>query len=512
MFNFMDKRRFVVNLVSNFFSAISGVGISFFLTPYIVEHLGKEAYGFFPLSNNFVMYAGIVTTALNSMSSRYITISLEKKDIKEVNTYFNSVLFGNILISLGFLVVSGIFCAFIDKILDIPINLIHDVRLLFIFIFISLVINVSSAVFQVTAFALNRFDRLAFINIISNVLKLGAIILLFYFFTPRIYFLGVTTAATAFYMFIANYRLTKKLLPEVQIDWSFFSKSALYVIVGSGIWNSVMAMANVVNTQLDLLIANHFFGASGMGFLSLTKFIPNAIYILLGIIVPIFLPEMLKAYANNDMGKLKKTLDLSFKAIFLVVLVPLSVFFVYGEVFFKLWLPTQDAHALHLLSVITLVPFIVHGTVETVYHVFVITNKLRVASFWGIFISIFNFVLVIIFCKYSSLGVYSIPVGALVSGVFSHLTFTPLYAAYCLQENRWYFFKKIVRGLAGFTLLIALCYGWKQLHLFEVSNWLLFLINCALIGTLLLIVTFFMNFDSSTRSNIIQKVRQKINI
>ncbi|RZJ82294.1 MAG: hypothetical protein EOO47_01105 [Flavobacterium sp.] len=505
----MDKRRFAINLISNFFSAISGVGISFFLTPYIVEHLGREAYGFFPLSNNFVMYAGIITTALNSMSSRYITISLEKKDIKEVNTYFNSVLFGNIIISLGFAIVSAVFCLFIDKILDIPANLIYDVRLLFIFIFFSLVINVSSAVFQVTAFALNRFDKLAFINIISNVLKLGAIILLFYFYTPRIYFLGVTTAATALYMLFANYRLTKKLLPEIQIDWSFFSKSALYVIVGSGIWNSVMAMSNVINTQLDLLIANHFFGASGMGFLSLTKFIPNAIYILLGIIVPIFLPEMLKAYAQNDMGKLKKTLDLSFKAIFLVVLVPLSVFFVYGEVFFRLWLPTQDAHALHILSVITLVPFVVHGTVETVYHVFVITNKLRMASFWGIFISLFNFVLVIILCKYSSLGVYSIPVAALISGVLSHLTFTPLYAAYCLQESRWYFFVKIIKGLAGFVFLIALAYGWKQLNLFTVNSWLTFLSNCIALGLILMLVTLVMKFDKQTLLGFASKLKRK---
>lgn len=508
----MDKRRFIINLVSNFFSALSGVGISFFLTPYIVEHLGKEAYGFFPLSNNFIMYAGIITTALNSMSSRYITISLEKKDMKEVNVYFNSVLFGNIIISLGFVVISALFCFFITYILDIPANLIYDVRLLFIFIFVSLIINVSSAVFQVTAFALNRFDKLAFINIISNVLKLASLILLFYFFTPRIYFLGVAAVVTAFYMFLANYRLTKKLLPEVQIDWAFFSRSALYIILGSGIWNSVMAMSNVINTQLDLLIANHFFGASGMGFLSLTKFIPNAIYILLGIIVPIFLPEMLKAYAQNDMGKLKKTLDLSFKAIFLVVLVPLSVFFVYGEVFFNLWLPTQDAHALHILSIITLVPFIVHGTIETVYHVFVITNKLRMASFWGVFISIFNFVLVILLCLYSSLGIYSIPVAALISGVVSHLTFTPLYAAYCLQESRWYFFKKIVKGLAGFAVLVGLSYGWKQLNLFEVNNWLMFMVNCFSIGLVLLVVTLFMNFDSATRSTIFRKIREKVNL
>jgi O-antigen/teichoic acid export membrane protein len=508
----MDRRRFIVNLVSNFFSALSGVGISFFLTPYIVEHLGKEAYGFFPLANNFIMYAGIITTALNSMSSRYITISLEKKDIKEVNVFFNSVLFGNIFISIGFIVVSTLFCFFINSILDIPANLFLDVRLLFIFILISLIINVSSAVFSVTAFALNRFDKLAYINIISNVLKLSAIILLFYLFTPKIYFLGVVTAVTAVYMLIANYRLTKKLLPEVQIDWSFFSKSALSLIVGSGIWNSIMALSNVINTQLDLLIANHFFGASGMGFLSLTKFIPNAIYILLGIIVPIFLPEMLKAYAQNDMKKLKTTLDLSFKAIFLVVLVPLAVFFVYGEDFFRLWLPTQDAKALHILSIITLVPFIVHGTIETVYHVFVITNKLKIASFWGIFISLLNFALVILLCLYSSLGVYAIPVAALISGVFSHLTFTPLYAAYCLQESRWYFFIKIIKGLSGFILLISITYGWKKLNFIIVDSWVTFLLNSFIIGFVLLIITLFMKFDRSTLSEGYQKILKKVNL
>ncbi len=508
----MDKRRFVINLISNFFSAISGVGISFFLTPYIVEHLGKEAYGFFPLSNNFIMYAGIVTTALNSMSSRYITISLEKKDIKEVNTYFNSVLFGNIFISIGFVFVSALFCFFINRILDIPVNLFEDVRLLFIFIFISLIINVSSAVFSVTAFALNRFDKLAIINIIANVIKMAVIISLFYFFTPKIYFLGLSAAFVAIYMLIANYRLTKKLLPEIQIDWSFFSKTALTLIVGSGIWNSIMALSNVVNTQLDLLIANHFFGASGMGFLSLTKFIPNAIYILLGIIVPIFLPEMLKAYAQSDMSKLKKNLDLSFKAIFMVVLVPLSVFFVYGEVFFQLWLPTQDSHALYLLSVITLVPFIVHGTIETVYHVFVITNKLKLASFWGIFISVLNFVLVVLLCKYSNLGVYAIPVGALISGVFSHLTFTPFYAAYCLQENRWYFFIKMIKGLGGFLLLVAIGFGWRTLNLFAVDTWFTFLLNSVLIGSILLVVTLFIKFDRETRAEVYVKLRGKIKI
>ncbi|MCX3264879.1 lipopolysaccharide biosynthesis protein [Pedobacter agri] len=506
----MDRRRFAVNLVSNFFSALSGVGISFFLTPYIVAHLGKEAYGFFPLSNNFVMYAGIVTTALNSMSSRYITISLEKKDIRELNVYFNSILFGNLLISGAFLLLSAMFCVFLNIILYIPAPLLSDVRLLFVFILFSLIINVSAAVFSVAAFALNRFDKLAYINIISNVVKLCVVAALFYVFSPKIYFLGLVTLVTAIYMLFANYRLTKKLLPEVAINRAMFSWSALRLVSGFGMWNSVIALSNVINTQLDLLIANHFFGSSGMGFLSLTKFIPNAIYILLGIVVPIFLPEMLKAYAQDDIQKLKNTLNLSFKAIFMVVLSPLAVFFVYGDEFFRLWLPNQDATALHLLSIITLLPFIVHGTIETVHHVFVITNKLKVASMWGIFIALLNFVLVILLCLYSNFGIYAIPAAAAISGVFSHLTFTPLYAAYCLKEKWTYFLLKILRGLAGFTLLIAITYGWRQIGMIRVVSWPTFIINCLLIGLVLLVVVLAMLYDKKTLYSGYHKILNKI--
>ncbi len=505
----MDKRRFIINLLSNLVSALSGVGISFFLTPYIVEHLGKEAYGFYPLSYNFVTYAGVITTALNSMSGRYITISLEQKNINEVNTYFNSVLFGNIFISLFFAVLSAVFCFTIEYFLHIPEGMLFDVRMLFIFILVSLVINVSSAVFSVSAFALNRFDIQAFINIISNAIKLCTIVLLFYFFHPEINFLGLAALLSALYMFYANYKATKRLLPQLHISWAYFSKIALSTVVGSGIWNSVIALSNVINTQLDLLIANHYFGASGMGFLSLTKFIPNAIYILLGIIVPIFLPEMLKAYARQDMTTLKRNLRLSFKAIFVVVLLPLSVFFVYGDAFFKLWLPTENAQDLYLLSIITLVPFIVHGTVETVFHVYVITDKLKKASYWGIFIAILNFVLVILLCKYSNWGVFAIPIAAMASGVFSHLTFTPLYAAHCLGEKKWYFYKEIGLGLFGFSVLVGISYLWRHLNWIAADTWLKFLLNCAILGLLLLACSLVLRFNKATLVEVFNKIRKK---
>lgn len=508
----MDKKRFIINLVSNLLSALSGIAISFFLTPYILSTLGKEAYGFFPLSNNFLMYAGIITTALNSMSGRFIAISLEQKNIKQVNVYFNSILFGNMLTSLFFILLSIFFYLFIDTILDVPISILPDVKLLFAFMFLAMTIGVSSSVFSVALFALNRLDKMAFITIVSNVLKLGVIVGLFLFFTPKIYFLGVSSLVTALYSLIVNYKLTKRLLPEVVIDLSLFSWGALTIIVGSGIWNSVLALSNVINTQLDLLLANKFFGASDMGVLSLTKVVPTALQLLLSIIVPVFLPEMLKAYANKDMNKLKEILNFSFKSVFLMVLVPMAVFLTYGQEFFKLWLPSEDSETLYYISILTLAPFIIHATIETVYHVFVITNKLKIASFWGIFISLLNLAVVLLLCLYSNLGIYAIPIAALITGSINHFLFAPFYAAHCLQENKWFFTKKMFSGLLGFAILIAIANIWKFLDLIAVQSWLTLFINAALIGTLLFIISLFVKFDRNTIASILLKLKQKMSL
>ena len=61
------------------------MGINFFLSPYIISNVGMDAYGFVTLANNFVMYASLITIALNSMASRFITVELYRNNKEEAN-------------------------------------------------------------------------------------------------------------------------------------------------------------------------------------------------------------------------------------------------------------------------------------------------------------------------------------------------------------------------------------------------------------------------------------------
>ena len=55
-------------------SSVIGYFVTMFLTSYITENIGIEAYGFVSIAKTIVDYGGIITIALTSFIVRYITI------------------------------------------------------------------------------------------------------------------------------------------------------------------------------------------------------------------------------------------------------------------------------------------------------------------------------------------------------------------------------------------------------------------------------------------------------
>ena len=124
----MNKhRQLVVNLFAQILGFIVSMAISFFLTPFIVENVGREAYGFVGLANNFVEYAQVLVVALNSMASRFITISIFQNKNDDTNKYFSSVVFANIFISLVLILPMIWILMNLSNIVNVPLQIENDV-------------------------------------------------------------------------------------------------------------------------------------------------------------------------------------------------------------------------------------------------------------------------------------------------------------------------------------------------------------------------------------------------
>ena len=120
------NKQLAINIIAQLFAFCIQIGISFFLTPFIVKSLGAAAYGFVGLANNIISYTTLITIALNSMAGRFITISVHQNNIDKANTYFSSVFFSNLLISIFLFIISTILIIYLEYCINIPSDLIWD--------------------------------------------------------------------------------------------------------------------------------------------------------------------------------------------------------------------------------------------------------------------------------------------------------------------------------------------------------------------------------------------------
>ena len=100
----MDKKRLAVNMAAQLLAFAVNMGISFFLARIIEEQIGENTYGFVTLANQFVLYAQIVVSALNTMASRFVTIHIHRGEKQTASEYFSSIFFGNVLMAVIFLI------------------------------------------------------------------------------------------------------------------------------------------------------------------------------------------------------------------------------------------------------------------------------------------------------------------------------------------------------------------------------------------------------------------------
>ena len=339
----MNKKRMIINLFASLVSFGVSMGISFFLTPYLTEVLGTEAYGYIGLANNFVSYASIVTVALNSMAGRFITIEIHRGNQQKADEYFNSILLSNVFLSVVISLISLIIILNIQTLLKVSDRLVQDVQITFAVAFLNFVFTVVTAVFTVAPFAKNRLDVQSIRTILGNLIKLIVTLGLIAFFTPKIYYISIGVLACSVFMAGADIFLTKKMLPEVKVNPRHFNFQAVKEVLSAGIWNSLNSLSYVLLMGLDLLLANLFVGETAMGMLSIAKTIPTALQSLIVAISGIFTPQFTILYAKKQGKELVSSVKYSIKVLSLIMTVPIAGLIIFGTDFYHLWLPGKTA-------------------------------------------------------------------------------------------------------------------------------------------------------------------------
>lgn len=494
-----------LNFISNLCAFFITYSISFFLSPYIVKTLGADAYGFVSLANNFTNYISLATVAINSLASRFISVEIFKGDTEKAQKYYTSVIISNMAITAVLLIPCTFFIIFLEKFISIPTHLIFDVKILFAIIFASFFISLLTSLFNLAVFVNNKLHLTALHRGISSVIRLVLTIALFVIFPANIFFCGLVTLITNIYIICWQKHYMNKYLPEFKVNLRHFDIKKVFELIKSGIWSLVSQISGLLANGFDLLLTNQFIDSIAMGVLSISATLPSLIHSVMGSVSSAFTPNLTKYYANNEFDKMLQELRKSFKMMSVVLIVPMAGLAAFGDCFYALWQPTQDAQLLQIISILKIATLTFTGCTAAVHEIFIVANKLRPQAIATLVTGTTHFVLAYLLLKTTNLGIFSIVGFGFVTGILQNFTFTFVYAAKCIKQ-KWYTFHLLsLKAFSKFLIITGFFYLVK-IFIYTPNNWISFIIVCLLSGAVAFIVNMYITLNKEERAVIINKL------
>lgn len=506
----MNKRRLAINMSAQLLVFVINLGISFILTA-VIDSSIDDAYGFTKTANDIVTWAQIVVSALNTMASRFITIQLHKKDDEGANEYFSSVFYANLMMAGIFLIPAVCTVLFLNRLFQVPGAILGDVQLLWSFVFLNFFVSIITSVFGVTTYSLNRLELTSLATIASELVRVSILFITYRFFPAQLWYVGLGSVSATAIVAFANSRFTRRLLPQIRISRKYFRWQKVKELISLGAWNSVTRLGQVLLDGLDTVIANIFINAAAMNSLSIAKQIPTMLSSLMGTVVGVFTPSITIAYAKEDKQELLDIIRSSNRIMIFMMSIPIAFVVAYGRAFFSLWMSWRDdQELLYRLAVLSMAVLFVSASIQVLYHVFIITKKVRVNSLVMVGSGAVTTAIVFILMRVTNWGLYVIAGVSTVIGLLRNLTFTPIYAAKCLELKWNYFYRDIGMGL--FSILCIWGLGAASQWLFPIRGWAeLFLVGCST-GVVALGVNFFIVLGKSEREMIFRKLKEKLHI
>lgn len=429
--------------------------INFAIVPYITEKIGAEAYGFVSLANTFITYIDVISIALNAFASRFVAIEYHKNNIFRANEYYTSVFISNVIICIFLILISIFGIPNLHHMISIPSYLSFEVKILFMLTLFRYCMVLLRTVFEINAFIDNRLDIIEKNRVFSYIIQSFVLIITCNLFKATVWFVGLATSISAFAMLLIQYYYSKILSKELEIKLKYFNFKCVIEILTAGIWNSINNLGNILNSGLDLLIANNMLSSFSMGMVSISKTLGALCYSVVTAISGSFRPKQLQAYSSNKIDELVKQLKNAMRITGLICSIIIAGFYCCGEDFLRLWLPSQDTSVLFKLTMIVLLSDVMIGVVNPLYYVFTLTKKLKLPCIITIIMGLTNVLSMYILIKFTSFGMYAVVLTTMIIN-FIHFFDTPIYSAYCLNISISTFYPTILKHLFSCPIIIIL--------------------------------------------------------
>lgn len=445
-------QRLPANLISNIIYFVLNIAIGLMLVPFFLDTLGTAAYGLIPLATSITSYITLVIDSLNTSISRFLTVDLQRADVKRANETFNTALFGTlgvILLLIPFALAAAWYAPVFFNIGDQSTT---DVFLLFVLIFSSVLIRAWSSNFMVILFAYNRLDLRNYVNCTNLFMQLILVVTLFLYLGPSLVLVGLSHTGAAVATFVMAFILSKRICPYLKISPASFVRSRLREIGGMSTWVLINSIGFLLNTQIALVIVNKLFGEVAGTEYSLAAVWSSLLISIAALVTNLFAPMTYSYYAKQDREGLIHFTSMTIKIMGLSMALPIALVCIFSPQLLTIWVGAEFAH-LSPLVWICVAPVILQIMVSCISPITVAYNRVRSLVFLTLPVGFLNIILALLLPNIFDIGMYGVAIAGLITLLLRYGVINPLFIASVVQIPIFTYLKEMMYGIGGILIL-----------------------------------------------------------
>lgn len=332
---------------------ISGV-VSFFLSPFIVRHLGNSAYGIWVLLVSLTGYLGFLDLGIRGAVTRYIARfhaeGQHEQASRTVSSASGLFLVGGLLAIVG----SGAFALLAVPHFEIPPAYLRAAQIVVLIAGANVAISLISGIFGGILVGLQRFDLHNSVALSSTGLRAVAILIALGsgkgLITLALIQLGATVGE-----FILGFLFTRKLYPEMRFSIGHMYRDHVALIFSFGVFALLLQASTYLVYYTDAMVIGAFLPVSMITFFAIAGNLTIYARDLVGGFSRIMTPMASHMEVKTGTAGIR---DASLKAARYCAMAILPIFITFiirGHSFISLWMGPAYAdlsgHVLWILSI-----------------------------------------------------------------------------------------------------------------------------------------------------------------
>src|SRR5215831_8359599 len=299
-----NKKQILKNVGSGWFSLGVNVLVGIFLSPFILHHLGEDAFGLWILIFSVTGYYGLFDLGIRSSIVRYVAKYSATGEHEELNRLINTAMFSYGAIGVVSMAITLVAVYYVNSIFRIPPEFVTTARWLLFMVGASVSLGFPLGVFSGVLEGIQHFYLLYVINITSTILRAvlivvalerGGGLLTVAFVTVSLPLLNqVVNAVSAF----------RKL--HIRLGSRYVNRASLKTIASYSGTTFVIIIAGRLRFKTDALVIGTFVSAAAITYFTIGSRLVDYASEVVTSLAQIFVPMTSQSQAQGDLDGLRK--------------------------------------------------------------------------------------------------------------------------------------------------------------------------------------------------------------